>query len=186
MAEDEIYTTEFEVERFSEQSPWQSTQISGVLEHSDTPMTTTTTSSASNSDTVMGSTCIQFRPPAATYKCRSPQRTQTKTPSIATSMHPQLGRPQAEKKAAHTQVKHLQSQQTVSTSFLQCTAGDVQNTATSTTNQTNQLATHVDTQLDEIKALILGAQTSAQKDIEHIHSNINYLYNRGREWNIAY
>ena len=44
----------------------------------------------------------------------------------------------------------------------------------------------MDSQLDEIKALILGAQTIAQENFQRIHSNINNLYNRGREWNIAY
>ena len=62
----------------------------------------------------------------------------------------------------------------------------MQNTASSATNANSQLATHVDTQLDGIKALILGAQTTAQANLQRIHSNINYLYNRGREWNTAY
>ena len=48
------------------------------------------------------------------------------------------------------------------------------------------MATHIDGQLDEIKALKLAAQTSAQADFEHIQSNIKYLYNRGREWKTAY
>ena len=65
-------------------------------------------------------------------------------------------------------------------------AADVRNTATSACNQTNQLATHVNTQLDEIKALTLGAQTTAQDNFQRIHGNINYLYNQGREWNTAY
>ena len=184
--EDEMDTTEYQVERFGAQSPWQPTQVSGLLEHRDPPATTTTTSTDSNPDTVIGSTSIQFRPPAATYKGKSPQRTQTTTPSISSSMQQQLARLQAEKEAALAQVKRLQSQQSASTSFLQRTAADVQNTATSATNQTTQLATHVDTQLDEIKALILGAQTSAQKDFQRIHANIDYLYTRGREWNNAY
>ena len=62
----------------------------------------------------------------------------------------------------------------------------MQNTATSAANQNNQLATHVDSQLDEIKALILEAQITAHENFQRIHSNINYLYNRGREWNTAY
>ena len=184
--EDEMDTTEYQVERFGAQSPWQPTQLPGLLEHRDPPATTTTTSTDSNPDTVIGSTSIQFRPPIGTYKGKSPQRTQTTTPSITTSMQQQLARLQAEKEAALAQVKRLQSQQSASTSFLQRTAADVQNTATSASNQTNQLATHVDTQLDEIKALILGAQTSAQKDFQRIHANIDYLYTRGREWNNAY
>ena len=89
-------------------------------------------------------------------------------------MQQQLARLQAKKKAALAQVKRLQSQQSVSTSFLQRTAADVQNTATFTTNQTNQLVTYVDTQLDEIKALILVAKTSAQQDFEGIYSNTRY------------
>ena len=92
-------------------------------------------------------------------------------------MQQQLARMQAEKEAGHTQVKHLQSQQCASPSLLQRTAADVQNTATSTTNQTNQLPTDVDTQLDEIQTVIPIAQTSAQKDLERSHSNINYLNN---------
>ena len=43
--EDEIDTTEYQVERFGAQSPWQQTQICGLLEHRDPLMTTTTTSS---------------------------------------------------------------------------------------------------------------------------------------------
>ena len=78
-------------------------------------------------------------------------------------MQQQLARLQAEKEAALAQVKRLQLQQTASTSFLQRTAADVQNTASSAANQNSQLATHVDTRLDEIKALILGAQTTAVK-----------------------
>ena len=62
----------------------------------------------------------------------------------------------------------------------------MQNTASSAANQNSQLATHVDTQLDEIKGLILGAQTTAQENLQRIHSNINCLYNRVREWNTAY
>ena len=74
-------------------------------------------------------------------------------------MQQQLARLQREKEAALAQVKHLQSQQSASISFLQCTAADIQNTATSATNQTKQLATHVDSRLNEIKALVLEAQT---------------------------
>ena len=48
------------------------------------------------------------------------------------------------------------------------------------------MATYVDSQLDQIKAIILGAQTSAQKDFDRIYSNINDLYNRVRGWNTAY
>ena len=182
--EDEMDTTESQVQCFGAQSPWQ--QFSGLHEHRNPPAATTTTSSDSNPDTVIGSTSIQFRPPAATYKGKSPQLTRTTTPSISATMQQQLARLQAEKKGALAQVKRLQSQQSASTSFLQCTAADVQNTTTSATNQTNQLATHVDTQLDEIKELILEAQTTAQGNCQRIHSNINYLYNRVREWNTAY
>ena len=85
-AEDEMDTTEYQVERFGAQSPWQHTQVSGLLEHRDPPTTTTITSTDSNLDTVTGSTSIQFRPSAATYKGKSPQRTQTTTASISTSM----------------------------------------------------------------------------------------------------
>ena len=101
-------------------------------------------------------------------------------------MQQQLARIQAEKEAALAQVKRLQGQLSASTSFLQCTAADVQNTASSAANQNKQLATHVDTQLDEIKALILAAQTTALQNFQRIHSNMNYLFNRGREWNTAY
>ena len=99
-----------------------------------------------------------------------------------------LGTPQlqAEKKAALAQVKRLQNQQSASTSFLQRTAADVQNTATSAANQNSHLATHVDTQLDEIKTPILGAQTKADQNFQRIHTNINYLYNRGKQWHDAY
>ena len=62
----------------------------------------------------------------------------------------------------------------------------MQNTAISAANQNDQLATHVDSQLNVIKALILGAQTTAQENFQRIHSNINYLHNRAREWNTAY
>ena len=101
-------------------------------------------------------------------------------------MQQQLARQQAEKEAALAQVERLQSQQSASISFLQRTAADVQNTASSAANQNSQLAIHVDTQLDAIKALILGAQTTAKDNFHGIHSNINYLYNRVREWNTAY
>ena len=101
-------------------------------------------------------------------------------------MQQQLARLQPEKKAALTQVKRLQSQQTASTSFLQRTAADVQNTASSAANQNIQLATHVDTHLDEIKAPLLGAQTTAQESFQRIQSNIKSPYNRGREWNTVY
>ena len=101
-------------------------------------------------------------------------------------MQQPLAQLQAEKEGGLTQVKRLESQQTARTSFLQRTAADVQNTASSAANKNSQLATHVDTQLDEIKALILGAQTTAQENFQRIYSNINYLYNRGREWNTAY
>ena len=60
-------------------------------------------------------------------------------------MQQQLARLQAEEEAALAQVKRLQSLQSTSTSFLQRTGADVQNTATSATNQTKQLAKHVDT-----------------------------------------
>ena len=73
-----------------------------------------------------------------------------------------------------------------STSFLQRTAADVQNTATSAANQNNQLATHVDSQLDHIEALILGPQKIAHVNFERIHSNIYELYKRVRAWNMAY
>ena len=72
-------------------------------------------------------------------------------------MQQQLARLQADKASALAQVKRLRSQESPSTLLLQRTAADVQNTATSVDNQNSQLATHVDTQLDEIKALILAA-----------------------------
>ena len=43
-------------------------------------------------------------------------------------------------------------------------AADVQQTATSAANQNKQLATHVDSQLDAIHALILGTQTTVQEN----------------------
>ena len=181
--EDEMeqYTTECQVEHFGPQSSWQPTQLSGLMENRDSPATTTTTSTDSNLDTVIGRTLIQFRPPVGSYKGKSPHRPQTTTPSITTSMQQQLTRLQAEKEVALAQVKGLQNQQSASTSLLQRTAADVQKTAFSAANQKSQLATHVDTQFDEIKALILGAQTTAQANFQCIHSNINYVYNRGRE-----
>ena len=179
-------TTEYQVERFGAQSPWQPTQLSGLLEHRDPSATTTTTSTDSNPDTVIGSTSIQFRPAVGTYKGKSLQQTQTTTPSIRTSMQQQLARLQAEEEAALAEVKHLQSQQSANTSFLQRTAADVQNTASFAANQNSQLVTHVDTQVDDIKPLILGAQTIAQENFQRFYGNINYLYNRGREWNTAY
>ena len=151
-------THEYQVERFGAQSPWQPMQLPGLLEHRDPPATTTTTSTNSKPDTVIDSTCFQFYPPAATYKGKSPQRTQTTTPSISRSIQKQLARQQAEQEAALAQVKRLCSQQSASTSLLQRTAADVQNTASSAANQNSQLATHVDTQLDEIKALIVKPQ----------------------------
>ena len=179
-------TTQYKVERFDAQSPWQPTQLPGLLEHRDLPATTTTTSTDRNPDTVIGSTSLQFLPPVGTYKDKSPQRTQTTTPSITTSMQQQLARLQAEKEAALAQVKRLLTQQSASTYFLQRTAADVQNTATSAANQNNRLPTHVDSQLDEIKALILGPQTTEQENFQQSHSNINSLYNGVREWNTAY
>ena len=152
-----------------------------LLEHRDPPATTTSTSTDSNADIVIGSTSIQVRPPGGTYKGKSRQQTQTTTPSLTTSMQQQLARLQAEKEAARAQVKLLQSQQTASTSFLQRTAADVQNTASATANQNRQSATHVYTQLDEIKALILFADITEQENFQRIHSNINYLYNQERE-----
>ena len=62
----------------------------------------------------------------------------------------------------------------------------MQNTASPAANQNSQLGAHVDIQLDEIKALILGAQTTAQGNFQRIHSNIKYLDNRGREWKRTY
>ena len=73
--EDETDTTEYQVECFGAQSPWQPTQLSGLLEHRDPPASTSTTSTDSNPDTVIGSTSIQFRPPVVTYKGKSPHRT---------------------------------------------------------------------------------------------------------------
>ena len=179
-------TMEYQVERFGAQSPWQTTYISGLLEHRDPPATTTTTCTDSNPDSVIGSTSIQFRPPVVTYKGKSSLRTQPTTPSITTSRQQQLARLQGEKEAALAQVKRLQSQQTACTSFLKRTAAHVQNTATSAAKQNNQLATHVDLQLDEIKAHIRGALTTAQENFQAIYSNTNYAYNRGREWHTAY
>ena len=118
-------TTEYQVERFRVQSPWQPTQLPGLPEHRDPPATTTSTSTDSNPNTVIGSTSIQFRPPVGTYKGKSPQRTQTTTPSITTSIQRQLTQLQAGKETALAQVKRLQTQQSSSTSFLQCTAADV-------------------------------------------------------------
>ena len=143
--EDEMHATEYQVDYFGAQSPWQPTQLSGLLEHRDPLATTTTTSTDSNPNTIIASTSMQFCLPVGTCKGKSPQRTQTTTPSITTSMQQQLPRLQAEKEAALAQVKRLQSQQTASTLFLQRTAVDVQNTASSAANQHTQLATHVHT-----------------------------------------
>ena len=65
-------TTAYQVERFGAQTPWQPTQLLRLLEHRDPPATTTTTSTHSNPDTVIGSTSIQFRPLVGTYKGKSP------------------------------------------------------------------------------------------------------------------
>ena len=177
--EDEMDTTEYQVERFGAQSPWQPTQLPGLLEHRDPPATTTTISTNSNSDTVIGSTSIPFRLPVGTHKGQSAQQTQTPTPSITTNMQQQVARLQVEKEAALAEVKRLQLPPTASTSFLQRTAADVQNTAASAGNQHNPLATHVDLHLNDIKARILGAQSTAQENFQCIHRNINYLYKRG-------
>ena len=118
-------TTEYQVEHFMEEGAWQQTWIRGLLEHRDPPMTTTTTSTDSKPDTVIGSTFIQFRPPVGTYKGKSAQRTPTTTPSITTSMQQQLARLQAEKEVAFTEVKRQQSQQTTRTLFLVRTTADV-------------------------------------------------------------
>ena len=96
-------------------------------------------------------------------------------------MQLQLAQLQPENEAALAQVKCLQSQQAASTSSHQQTAADVQKTASSAANQNSQLATNVHTQLDEIKALILAAQTTEQENFLRIHSKINYLDNEGRE-----
>ena len=126
---DEMDTPEYQVERFGAQSPWQPTQLSGLPEHRDPAATTTTTSTDSNPDNIIGNTLIQFRPPAGTYTGKSPQRTQTTTPSLTTSMEQQLTWLQADKGAALAQVKFLQSQQSANTSLLQRTAADLQHTA---------------------------------------------------------
>ena len=179
-------TTEYEVERFGAQSIWQPTQLSGLLEHRDPPTTTICTSTDSNSDTVIGNTSIQFGPPVGTNEGKCALRTQTSTPSITTRIQQQLTWQEAEKEAALAQVKRLQSLQTASTSFLQHTAAEVQNTASSAANENSQLVTHLDSQLHAIKALIIGAQTTAQENFQRNHSNIYYVYKRGREWNSAY
>ena len=62
----EMDTTEYHIVRFGGQSPWQPIQISGLLEHRDPHTTTTITSTTSKADTVIRSTSIQFRLPAAT------------------------------------------------------------------------------------------------------------------------
>ena len=72
-------TTEHQVACFGAQSRWQPTQISGLLEHKYPPKTTTTISTHSHPDAVIGSDSIQFRPPVATHNGKSPQRTQTQT-----------------------------------------------------------------------------------------------------------
>ena len=92
-------------------------------------------------------------------------------------MQTQLACLQAEKQAALTKVKRLQSQQTTSTSFVQRNAADVQNTATPAGNQNNQLATLIDSQLGEIQVPIRVAQGTAQENFLRIYSNINHLYN---------
>ena len=92
-------------------------------------------------------------------------------------MPPQLAQLQAFTESALSQVKRRQSQPSASTSFLQRTAADVQNTASSAANRNRQQATHVDTQLDKIKPVILGAYITAEKNFQQIHSNIKYLYN---------
>lgn len=101
-------------------------------------------------------------------------------------MQHQLVRLQAEKETALAHVKCLQAQHPASISFLQGTVADVQNTATHANNQTNQWATHVDSQLNELKARIVEGQASPQKDFERIHRNIYYLCNRAQESNAVY
>ena len=88
--EDEMASTEYQVDRFGAHSTWQPTQLSGLLQHRDLPTTTTSTSTDSNPDTGIGSTSIQFRPPAATYKGTNPHHTPTTTLSISLSMQQQL------------------------------------------------------------------------------------------------
>ena len=82
----ELDASEYQVKRFGAQSLWQPMQLPGLQEHRDPPATTTTTSTDSTADTVIGSTSIQFRLPVGTWKGSSPQQTQTTTPSITTSM----------------------------------------------------------------------------------------------------
>ena len=62
----EMDTTEYQVEPFGAQTPCQPIQISGQLEDRDPHTTTTITSTTSKADTVIRSTSIQFRLPAAT------------------------------------------------------------------------------------------------------------------------
>ena len=84
--EEQMDTTEYQVERFGAQSTWQLTQISGLLEHRIPARTTTTTSTDNYPGLVIDGTSIQFRAPVATYKGKSPQRMQNSTPSISASM----------------------------------------------------------------------------------------------------
>jgi len=134
-------------------------------------------STDSNPDEVIGSTSVQFRPPAARNKGKTPA-SQAVTPAAQASTHMinQLQQLQREKDAAIAELNKLKRQQAHSTGLLHQVAANIQNTANVATNQTQQLAGSVSQQLNQINDALYQGFGRINEDLKRAFLNQNILY----------
>ena len=82
-----------------------------------------------------------------------------------------------EKEVALAQVQKLQNEQVVNTGLLQCTAGDVQNTANTSAAHPAQLSSNVSSQLDNIPKILNTNFMPIDGELKKSFYNQNFMYN---------
>jgi len=92
----------------------------------------------------------------------------------------------AEKEAAITELAKMKSQQTTTSQFLQRTAADVQNTASTATAQHVQVSGDTATALNEIYNLIQRGQQANTEKFTRLSHNQNFLYEESKRHHTAY
>lgn len=87
----------------------------------------------------------------------------------------------AEKEAALRELQKLKSQQATHAGFLQQTAAQVQNAASSAAAQHAQLSSNTGSALADIHQLILNGQQDNAKQFGIIHHNLKFLHDQGNQ-----
>jgi len=129
--------------------------------------------------------CIQ----AGTSKGKKPATRKSRPPPPlppTARMQAHIVQVVAEKEVALAELAKMKSQQTTTSQFLQRTAADIQNTASTATAQHVQLSGDTATALNEIYNLIQRGQQANAEEFTRLSHNQNFLYEETKRYHRAY